>query len=161
MPFWKRKSTEPVTDPDGDLADSAARPLWDVYLAKPDRLSREQATLMDVWSTKGAVDNGGLPHFIETGGNRGRQVVDAFRAVGLEAYAVVIERTLRLYPTASASDPYERLSASSRWQDGGPEEQELDALDSKLFRMSSEGAVERAAAAFVRRHGDQFPGSTV
>jgi predicted negative regulator of RcsB-dependent stress response len=156
MPFGSRKRIEPARDPDTELVDGATGPLWDVYLASPERLTPEQATLMDVWSTVGAVGNGGLPHFIETGGHRGREVASAFRVIGIDAYATVIERTLRLYPTAGCPDPDGRLSACGEWQDGGSEERELDELDRKAQRISADRAVERALAAFVRRHSEQF-----
>lgn len=106
------------------------------------------------------VDNGGLPHFIETTGDRGDAVVQGFRSLGLDDYARVIERTLRLYPTASGGDPDERLSAHESWEDGGVEDTELNELDAQASRISASRQVERTAAAFVREHADDFPGAS-
>lgn len=100
-PFWKRKRVAPVMDPDEELVERAVRPLWDTYCDGPECLTTEQATIMDVWSTFGAVLNGGLPEFIETEGQRGSHIVSAFRNIGLEDYADVVARTLRLYTRAS------------------------------------------------------------
>lgn len=107
------------------------------------------------------VDNGGLPHFIATTGDRGAAVVTGFRTVGLDEYAEIIERTLRLYPTASAQDPDERLSAQESWEEGGVEHQRLDELDDRASRISASRQIERAAAAFVREHAADFPGASL
>lgn len=106
------------------------------------------------------VGNGGLPHFIETTGDRGSAAIRGFRALRLDDYAVVIERTRRLYQTASAGDPDERLSAHDFWEEGGVEDAELDALEDRASRISASRQVEQAAAAFVREHPDDFPCAT-
>ncbi len=74
MPFWKRKAQPPV-DPDVATVEAAVQPLWDTYFHEPDRLTPAQSALLHVWVTHGMVDNGGLPHFIETTGDRGSAVI--------------------------------------------------------------------------------------
>lgn len=172
MPFWQRKArtslgedsdfevvdTTPLEeDPDVVTVQAAVQPLWTAYFEEPDRLTPAQSALVHVWATLGMVDNGGLVHFVDTTGDRGTAVVAGFRALGLDDYADIIERTLRLYPAASAGDPDERLRAQDAWEEGGAEETELNALDDQAIRFSHSRQVERAAAAFVRAHPDDFP----
>jgi aspartate aminotransferase-like enzyme len=172
MPSWKRKARRPLDedvdfesvettpldgDPDFVTVQAAVQPLWTAYFEEPDRLTPVQSALVHIWATLGMVDNGGLVHFFDTIGDRGTAVVTGFRALGLTEYADIIERTLRLYPAAAVGDPDERLRAQAAWEEGGTEETELGALDDQAIRISHSRQVERAAAAFVRAHPDDFP----
>jgi hypothetical protein len=158
MPFWNRTPVD--LDPDVQTVEDALRPLWDTYFSAPDRLTPAQSAVMHAWVTHGMVGNGGLPHFIETTGDRGSAVVEAFHRLGLDDYADVIQRTLRLYPTAAADDPDERLSAHDAWADGGAEDSELDVLDERAEQIGASGRLQQAAAAFVRAHPSDFPAAT-
>jgi hypothetical protein len=103
------------------------------------------------------IADGGLPALVETLGDRGAAVADAFAALGLPGRADVVLRTLDLYPTAGASSADERLSAWDTWTAAGPEETELERLESRWFSLSATEAVDAAGARFVTDHPADFP----
>lgn len=144
---------------DAGIVEKAIGGLWDEFNDSPDRLTGPQATLMHAWVASRLISDGGLPALVETLGDRGATVADAFAALGLPGRADVVLRMLELYPTAGAPSADERLSAWDNWTAGGPEETELARLERSYVALSATEAVPAAGARFVRAHPADFPSS--
>jgi hypothetical protein len=159
---WRQENTYPgwpgiPRASDAMIVGAAIAGLEDDFRDAPHRLTGPQATLMYAWVADGTIADGGLPALVETLGDRGAAVADAFAALGLPGRADVVRRTLELYPTAGATSPDERLSAWDTWAAAGPEETELERLESRYRSLSATEAVDAAGARFVTDHPADFP----
>lgn len=108
------------------------------------------------WVLSGLVDNGGFASWIESIGHRTPEAKAALAYLGASEYVPLLDEATRLYPTFTADDPGERLSASDKWTD--EEEARLESLDQSFYRLAEgRDLVAHYAAAYVSSHPGEFP----
>jgi len=137
------------------VVEDAIAGLWDTFNDAPERLTPAQSSLMHAWSADGLIGNGGMLALVDSLGDRGVEVVQGFRALGLPAYADAVSSALALFPRAGEDEPDARLAVAEGWAPGGPEEDELERLETITFSFADVLPIK--AAAFVADHPVDFP----
>ena len=155
--------SEDGSDAASDLVSSALESLWSKFDTAVESgdfspLTPGQCGVLFAWVMSGLVDNGGWTSWIESLGHRSNDAATALEHIGAGVFVPLLEDASRLYPTASAHAPEERLSASEAW--GTAEEQQLDRLDSQFYAVSVDtDLVQHYAARYVVNHPEEFPHS--
>lgn len=145
-----------------DVVQAALEPLWPAFNEAVDEtgdfsaMTEGQRAVAFAWVMSGLVDNGGFASWIESTGHRTPEARAALAYLGASEYVPILDEATRLYPSFSADDPDERLSASEAWTDG--DEARLEGLDESYHRLAeSRDLVAHYAAAYVSAHPGEFP----
>jgi hypothetical protein len=147
---------------DVDVVEAALEPLWPAFNEAVDEtgdfstMTEGQRAVAFAWVMSGLVDNGGFASWIESAGHRTPEARAALAHLGASEYVPLLDEATRLYPSFSADDPDERLSASEAWTD--EDEARLESLDESYYRLAeSRDLVAHYAAAYVSAHPGEFP----
>ena len=74
------------------------------------QLPREQKVVLDIWGSKGIIDNGGFRYLMESGLADIAGIADSYEAIGVQRVADAFRIVLKLFPDSKPQNsPEERL----------------------------------------------------
>ncbi len=115
-----------------------------------DSLSDAQRAACLVWTMRWTVSNGGYQSWVETYGQRTRDLIEALSLIGAEPYAGLVRDVVLAAPSFEAADEESRLADISTPQ--------LTELDERFFALNrDEDLLDRYLRPFLRTHHEDFP----